>query len=215
MLKDTSDIKLSEKQREAVEVINKNNVSIITGGPGTGKTTIIKVIIDMYKSLAKKVVLCAPTGRAAKRMTEATGEDAKTLHRLLEIGKTSDDKVDIDLGVAPIDADVVIVDEMSMVDLFLMNYLLKGIYKGTKLILVGDSDQLPSVGPGSVLKDLIESDKVPCVTLNKIFSKFFFKVCSLCFADIISDNFHHSANTIHKMNVSIFTSFSAKHIDFC
>jgi ATP-dependent exoDNAse (exonuclease V) alpha subunit len=110
----------------------------------------------MYKSLAKKVVLCAPTGRAAKRMTEATGEDAKTLHRLLEIGKTSDDKVDIDLGVAPIDADVIIVDEMSMVDLFLMNYLLKGVYKGTKLILVGDSDQLPSVGPGSVLKDLIE-----------------------------------------------------------
>ena len=169
MIEDTSDIKLSKKQHEAVEVINKNNVSIITGGPGTGKTTIIKVIIDMYKSLKKKVVLCAPTGRAAKRMTEATGEDAKTLHRLLEIGKTSDDKVDIDLGVAPIDADVVIVDEMSMVDLFLMNYLLKGVYKGTKLILVGDSDQLPSVGPGSVLKDLIESDKVPCVTLNKIF----------------------------------------------
>ena len=169
MIEDTSDIKLSKKQHEAVEVINKNNVSIITGGPGTGKTTIIKVIIDMYKSLKKKVVLCAPTGRAAKRMTEATGEDAKTLHRLLEIGKTSDDKVDIDLGVAPIDADVIIVDEMSMVDLFLMNYLLKGVYKGTKLILVGDSDQLPSVGPGSVLKDLIESDKVPCVTLNKIF----------------------------------------------
>ena len=169
MLKDVSKIQLSEKQREAVEVINKNNVSIITGGPGTGKTTIIKVIIDMYKSLAKKVVLCAPTGRAAKRMTEATGEDAKTLHRLLEIGKTSDDKVDIDLGVAPIDADVIIVDEMSMVDLFLMNYLLKGVYKGTKLILVGDSDQLPSVGPGTILKDLIEADEVPCVALNKIF----------------------------------------------
>ncbi len=164
-----SDIELSEKQKEAVEIINDNNVAIITGGPGTGKTTIIKTIIDLYKQEGKKVVLCAPTGRAAKRMTEATGEESKTLHRLLEIGKFADEKPNPDIEVAPIDGDVVIIDEVSMVDMFLMNYVLKGIYKGTKLILVGDTDQLPSVGPGSVLKDIIESKKIPYITLNKIF----------------------------------------------
>lgn len=96
-----------------------------------------------------KVVLCAPTGRAAKRMTEATGEEAKTIHRLLEIGKIEEDGklTNVDYDIAPIDADVIIIDEMSMVDVFIMNYLLKGVYLGTKLILVGDSNQLPSVGP--------------------------------------------------------------------
>ena len=162
-------LELSEKQVEAVKMVNDNNVCIITGGPGTGKTTIIKTIIDIYKSKGKKVVLCAPTGRAAKRMTEATGEEASTLHRLLEIGKVSDEKPDPDLDVTPIDADVVIIDEMSMVDLFLMNYVVKALFKGTKLVLVGDTDQLPSVGPGTVLKDLIDSKRVPCVRLNKIF----------------------------------------------
>ncbi len=143
------DIDLSEKQKEAVKAVNDNNVCIITGGPGTGKTTIIKEIIAIYESTGKKVVLCAPTGRAAKRMTETTGREAKTIHRLLEIGKVQDEaKIEsIDYDVAPIDADVIIVDEMSMVDVFLMNYLLKGIYLGTKLVLVGDSNQLPSVGP--------------------------------------------------------------------
>ncbi len=118
-----------------------------------------------------KVVLCAPTGRAAKKMTETTGEEAKTLHRLLEIGKISDETQEFNAGisVAPIDADVVIVDEMSMVDIFLMNYLCKAVYKGTKLILVGDIDQLPSVGPGNVLKDIIESNQITTITLNKIF----------------------------------------------
>ena len=169
MIRKVSDICPSEKQQEAIEMVNENNVSIITGGPGTGKTTIIKTIIDIYKSMKKKVVLCAPTGRAAKRMTEATGEDAKTLHRLLEIGKIGEDKPNPGMNVCPIDADVVIIDEMSMVDLFLMNYLLNGIFKGTKLILVGDIDQLESVGAGSVLKDLIQSEKVPYITLNKIF----------------------------------------------
>ena len=162
-------LELSEKQVEAVKMVNDNNVCIITGGPGTGKTTIIKTIIDIYKSRGKKVVLCAPTGRAAKRMTEATGEEASTLHRLLEIGKVSDEKPDPDLDVTPIDADVVIIDEMSMVDIFLMNYVVKALFKGTKLVLVGDTDQLPSVGPGTVLKDLIDSKRVPCVRLNKIF----------------------------------------------
>ncbi len=168
-IKKISNIKLSSKQKEAIEQINENNVAIITGGPGTGKTTIIKTIIDLYKKEGKKVVLCAPTGRAAKRMTEATGEEAKTLHRLLEIGKFSDEKPNPDIEVTPIDGDVIIIDEVSMVDMFLMNYVLKAIYKGTKLILVGDIDQLPSVGPGSVLKDLIESKRIPFTTLNKIF----------------------------------------------
>ena len=166
------DIELSEKQKEAIEAVNDNNVSIITGGPGTGKTTIIKSIIQIYKAKGKKVVLCAPTGRAAKRITETTGEDASTLHRLLEIGKFDDDiflKKQNDYQGTPIDADVVIVDEVSMVDMFLMNYLVSSLYKGTKLVLVGDSDQLPSVGPGSVLKDLIESEVVTTIHLDKVF----------------------------------------------
>lgn len=167
-----SDLELSEKQREAVIAVQEHNVCVITGGPGTGKTTIIKTIIEMYKQEEKKVVLCAPTGRAAKRMSEATGEEAKTLHRLLEIGKTSSDElqnIDPNVEVAPLDADMIIVDEVSMVDIFLMNYLLQAIYKGTKLVLVGDSNQLPSVGPGNVLKDIIQSERLTTITLNKIF----------------------------------------------
>lgn len=166
-----SDIELSEKQKEALEEINENNVCVITGGPGTGKTTIIKMIINIYKKDKRKVVLCAPTGRATKRMTETTNEEAKTLHRLLEIGKLDGENniINTDYEIAPIDADVIIVDEMSMVDIFLMNYLLKAIYKGTKLILVGDVDQLPSVGPGSVLKEIINSKRVKVVKFDKIF----------------------------------------------
>ncbi len=164
------EIILSEKQREALKGVNENNVSIITGGPGTGKTTIIKSLIDIYKSKKKKVVLCAPTGRAAKKMSEATGEEAKTIHRLLEIGKIDDDRLsNVDADFKPIDADVIVIDEMSMVDIFIMNYITKAIYLGTKLVLVGDSNQLPSVGAGSVLKDLIESNTVPTVNLDKIF----------------------------------------------
>ena len=167
-----SKIDLSEKQKEAVTLVNENNVTIITGGPGTGKTTIIKAIIDIYEEKGKKVALCAPTGRAAKRMTETTGKEASTLHRLLEIGKFDEDslfKNTNEYEGAPIDADVIIVDEMSMVDMFLMNYLLKCIYQGTKLVLVGDEDQLASVGPGSVLKDLIHSGKIKTIHLDKIF----------------------------------------------
>ncbi len=167
-----SSIELSEKQKEALKLVNENNVTIITGGPGTGKTTIIKNIIDIYESKGKKVVLAAPTGRAAKRMTETTGKVASTLHRLLEIGKIDDDSLYKNTSKyegAPIDADIIIVDEVSMMDMFLMNYLLKCIYQGTKLVLVGDIDQLPSVGPGSVLKDLINSEEVPIIKLDKIF----------------------------------------------
>ena len=163
-------IQLSEKQKEAIELVNDNNVCVITGGPGTGKTTIIKNIIDIYKTKKLKVILCAPTGRAAKRMKEATNEDAKTIHRLLEIGKIEEDRNSmVEYDVAPIDADVIIIDEMSMVDTYIMNYLVKAIYKGTKLILVGDENQLPSVGPGTVLKDIIDSKKIPTICLNKIF----------------------------------------------
>lgn len=171
LLEDKLDIILSEKQIEAIKEINDNNVCIITGGPGTGKTTIIKTVLDLYKNKEKKVALCAPTGRAAKRMEEATGEEAKTLHRLLEIGKIKDELEveDIDQEMAPIDADIIIVDEMSMVDIFLMNYLVKAIYLGTKLVLVGDIDQLPSVGPGSVLKSIINSKRFATVYLDKIF----------------------------------------------
>ena len=166
-----SEIELSKEQIKAIEAINQNNVCVITGGPGTGKTTIIKTVIDLYEKKGKKVVLCAPTGRAAKRMTETTGKEAKTLHRLLEIGKQEDEDryLSVNNEVEPLDADVVIVDEVSMVDLFLMNHLVKALYQGTKLVLVGDSDQLPSVGPGSILKDIISSEKIETVTLNKIF----------------------------------------------
>ena len=172
LVEERSDIILSEKQKEAVKAINDNNVTIITGGPGTGKTTIIKSIIEIYKQKKYKIVLCAPTGRAAKRMSETTGEEASTLHRLLEIGKVDEEslfKKDNEYQGAPIDGDIIIVDEVSMVDMFIMSYLLDCIYQGTKLILVGDSDQLPSVGPGSVLKDLIASEKIATVHLDKIF----------------------------------------------
>ena len=171
-VEEQENIILSDKQKEAVELINENNVTIITGGPGTGKTTIIKTIIEIYKEKKNKVVLCAPTGRAAKRMTETTGEDASTLHRLLEIGKIDEEslyKKDNEYQGAPIDSDIIIVDEMSMVDTFLMSYLIKCVYQGTKLILVGDSDQLSSVGPGSVLQDLIKSNRIPTIHLDKIF----------------------------------------------
>lgn len=170
-LEKNSCITLSEKQKEAIKEVNDNNVCIITGGPGTGKTTIIKTIIEMYKIHGKKTLLCAPTGRAAKKMTETTGEEAKTLHRLLEIGKIEEEgnAINTEYDIAPLDCDVIIIDEVSMVDLFLMNYLVKALYQGTKLILVGDVDQLPSVGPGSILKDLIESEVVETVVLDKIF----------------------------------------------
>ena len=166
-----SDIVLSEKQRKAIKAVNENNVCVITGGPGTGKTTIIKFIINLYKNENKKVVLCAPTGRAAKRMTDATGKEAATIHRMLCLGKIEEtlDLERVDCQIEPIDADVLIIDEMSMVDVFLMNYILKGLYQGTKLVLVGDINQLPSVGPGNVLKDIINSGTIETIELNEIF----------------------------------------------
>ena len=122
IVEEKTEIELSEKQKDAIRAINENNVTIITGGPGTGKTTIIKSIIEIYKQKRYKIVLCAPTGRAAKKMTETTGEEASTLHRLLEIGKVDEDsllKKDKEYQGAPIDADIIIVDEVSMVDMFI------------------------------------------------------------------------------------------------
>ncbi len=167
---ENENIVLSEEQKDAIKAVNENNVSVITGGPGTGKTTIIKSIIKLYEARKMKVVLCAPTGRAAKRMQEQTGKEATTIHRLLEIRKLEDENfISLDYPITPIDADVVIIDEMSMVDMFLMNHIVKAIYLGTKLVLVGDIDQLPSVGPGNVLQDVIESNAITTIELNKIF----------------------------------------------
>lgn len=164
-------VELAEKQREAVREAMTRGVLVITGGPGTGKTTIIKSIIRLLTNSGCKTALAAPTGRAAKRMTEATGFEAKTIHRLLETGYSGDDRELLFQKNAsnPIEADVVIIDEMSMVDIILMNHLLKAIPRGARLILAGDVDQLPSVGAGNVLEDIIESGIVRTVCLTEIF----------------------------------------------
>lgn len=162
-------IELSDDQKKAIKLVFNNKVSIITGGPGTGKTTIIKMLIKLFDYDKKSIALCAPTGRAAKRITETTGETAKTLHRLLEIGKADDDSINVNASVNKIAQDVVIADEMSMVDIGVMNHLVKGLKDDTRLVLIGDVDQLPSVGAGVVLKDLIESDIIPTVRLTEIY----------------------------------------------
>ena len=165
-------IKLAESQKEAILAAFSEGIEIITGGPGTGKTTIIKCIIDIYEKNGMKVLLGAPTGRAAKRMSESTGREAKTIHRLLDMGVSSDedDKSLFGKGESePLEADVIIIDEASMIDVLLMHNLLKAIKLGTRLIIVGDVDQLPSVGPGNVLKDLINSSLIKVVRLKEIF----------------------------------------------
>ena len=162
-------IKFALKQKEAIREAIKNGIIVITGGPGTGKTTIIKAIIKIFQEEGLRVSLAAPTGRAAKRMTETTGLEAKTIHRLLEYSFIEEG---MDFGVDednPLDTDLLIVDEASMIDILLMNNLLKAIVPGTRLILVGDVDQLPSVGPGNVLRDIIDSNAIRVVKLDEIF----------------------------------------------
>ncbi len=165
------DITFGKKQVLAIKESLDNGVVIITGGPGTGKTTTINAIISIYEDLDMKVVLAAPTGRAAKRMTETTGRESQTIHRLLEFSfMESEEEMSFNKDdESPIDADVIIIDEASMIDILLMNSLLKAINPGTRLILVGDVDQLPSVGAGNVLRDLIESGCIRVVRLDEIF----------------------------------------------
>lgn len=164
-------IKLAKNQILAVKEAINSGVVIITGGPGTGKTTTINTIIKIFEKNNKEVVLSAPTGRAAKRMSETSKKEAKTIHRLLEMGYSNDDEDLIFMRDEenPIKADVIVVDEVSMVDIYLMYSLLKAIKLGTRLILVGDSDQLPSVGAGNVLSDLISSKVINVVRLTEIF----------------------------------------------
>lgn len=170
------EIELDEVQKQAIREAVINGVFVITGGPGTGKTTTINLIIKYFEEEGLEIILAAPTGRAAKRMTEATGYEAKTIHRLLEVKFKSEDNDERNskLGFEknednPIEADVIIIDEMSMVDVTIMHYLLKAISPGTRLIMVGDVNQLPSVGPGNVLKDIISANKTNLVKLTHIF----------------------------------------------
>ena len=166
-VQDTLSITLAEMQVKAVETAISQKVMVITGGPGTGKSTIIQAILKIFSFLTKRILLAAPTGRAAKRLQETTGVEAKTIHRLLEYSMSrggfqkNEDH--------PLDAELVVIDEASMLDLILMHHLLKAIPKEAVLILVGDVDQLPSVGAGNVLKDIILSGVIPVVTLNEIF----------------------------------------------
>ncbi|QAT38997.1 ATP-dependent RecD-like DNA helicase [Clostridium sp. JN-9] len=166
-----NNINFAPSQKEAIKGAMENGVEIITGGPGTGKTTIINCITEIFEKYSLTVMMAAPTGRAAKRMTETTGREAKTIHRLLEMGinEQENDMLFNRGEESPLECDVVIVDEASMIDITLMNNLLRAISLGTRLIIVGDVDQLPSVGPGNVLRDLIESNCVKVVRLKDIF----------------------------------------------
>lgn len=195
-----NNIDLSEEQISAISTCLNNMISIVTGGPGTGKTTIIKCIIDILEEEKKNYVLCAPTGRAAKRITQTTGKEAKTLHRLLEISKIDDNDIDMfyEYQVKQVEDEVIIIDEASMIDLMMMNNLVKGIKPDTQVIIVGDVNQLPSVGPGSVLKDIIASDIVPTVELKQIYRQ-------SAKSDIIVN--------AHKVNEGEYPTFKSKDTD--
>lgn len=167
-------MELDELQISAVMASIRNGVFILSGGPGTGKTTTINMMLRYFEAEGLDIMLAAPTGRAAKRMTEATGFEARTIHRMLELNSGLSDEDNRRIRFerneqSPLEADVIIIDEMSMVDIHIFHALLKAIVPGTRLVLVGDVDQLPSVGPGRVLKDIMDSGKFPAVVLNKIF----------------------------------------------
>lgn len=167
-------IHLAQNQQEAVKACLHHGVFVLTGGPGTGKTTVVKGILSILNAQGLKIRLAAPTGRAAKRLSETTGKKALTIHRLLEANNLSDNDAQAQLGFAKdiddqLDADAIILDEVSMVDISLMHHFLNAVPNGCRLILVGDTDQLPAVGPGSVLKDIIRSGVIPSIRLNEIF----------------------------------------------
>lgn len=203
MIEKGLEITLDELQRDAVEKCMKSGVFVLSGGPGTGKTTTINSIISYIVNEGLQFMLAAPTGRAAKRMTEMTGYEAKTIHRLLEInGDISEERRSMYFErneENPLEADVIIVDEMSMVDIHLMKALLNAISVGTKLVLVGDSNQLSSVGPGQVLQDILESEVFESVRLEKIFRQ---------------DEDSHIITYAHKINNGEDIDFTQKYTDF-
>ncbi len=197
-----SNISLEEEQRSAVMEAVGRGVLVVTGGPGTGKTTTINTIIKYFENEGQKVLLAAPTGRAAKRMTETTGKEAKTIHRLLEMTGAPEENEKAEFmrdEDNPLEADVIIVDEMSMVDISLIYSLLKAVVVGTRLILVGDVNQLPSVGPGNVLSDIIGSEVFTVVRLNKIFRQ-------AAMSDIVVN--------AHKINSGEYVSLENRSKDF-
>ncbi len=199
----TLKIELSDEQKEAVSKAYSGGVTVSTGGPGTGKTTIIEVLLSLLDEDGRRFTLAAPTGKAAKRMEEATGRDARTIHRLLEVQSVPDDEnsrmVFNRNEEHPLEYDYIIIDEMSMVDISLMDSLLRAIPQGTHLVMLGDQDQLPSVGPGNVLRDIIESNVVPTAFLTHIYRQ-------KGESDIVSN--------AHRINEGMYPIFDNRHSDF-
>lgn len=203
-MQEQEDIELDELQTQAVVEAVNSGLLILTGGPGTGKTTTINTMIRYFEQEEMEILLAAPTGRAAKRMTEATGYEARTIHRLLELNGVPGEQGAVSMHFDrneenPLDADVIIIDEMSMVDIQLLNSLLKAVSVGTRLILVGDVNQLPSVGPGNVLRDIINSSSFNVVKLTKIFRQ-------ACESDIVVN--------AHKINAGESVDLGKRSRDF-